>query len=452
MVEPDFRMNLHPKTFDELPISKGLKTALTESKFTELKPIQMQAIPHLLAGRNVLGASPTGSGKTLAFLIPVIELLTYSRARPKHGTLAIILSPSRELALQTYSVANTLMKKLNPTVMAVVGQQKGFKDEAYAFQNKGVNLVIATPGRLRKHLENGVVKLDRFQMLVIDEADRMLEQGFAEDLYAIFDVLKAPRQLALFSATLTADVEGLMNLNMTSPPIFCSPTNASVVETLEHAYAIVPFADRVAVLASILTELAGRRAVVFVGARKEAEFLCRLFNAMDINCDCLHGDLSQEERNLAFVRFNRDETHTLIATNVAARGLDFPDVDWSISVGPPDRLKDYIHRAGRTARNERRGRALLLLAPTEEIFAEKVKVAQIKVKKIRLELKNVDELKEQIRTALTKGRQFGDLALEAVFGFENTYKARPASEGISFDDVDMNEVRESFGLDPEGNL
>ena len=444
-------MNLHPKTFDELPISKALKAALAESNFTELKPIQEQAIPHLLAGRNVLGASPTGSGKTLAFLIPLIELLTYSRARPKHGTLAIVLSPSRELALQTYSVAKTLMKKLNPSVMAIVGQQKGFKDETYAFENNGVNLVIATPGRLRKHLESGVVKLDKFQMLVIDEADRMLEQGFAEDLYAIFDVIKAPRQLALFSATLTPDVEGLMNLNMTSPPVFCCPSNANVVETLEHAYAVVPLVDRVAVLAAILTELGTRRAVVFVGARKEAEFLCRLFNAIDIACDCLHGDLSQEERNLAFVKFNRNETHCLIATNVAARGLDFPDVDWSISVGPPDRLKDYIHRAGRTARNERQGRSLLLLAPNEEIFATKVRESQIKVKKIQLELKNVDDLKEQMRNAMTKGRQFGDLALEALFGFENTYKARPASEGISFDDIDVNDVRESLGLDRDAN-
>ncbi|KAK8887228.1 ATP-dependent RNA helicase ddx18 [Tritrichomonas musculus] len=447
-------ISLNPKTFEELPISKGLKKALTNSKFTHLKPIQSQAIPHLLAGRNVLGASPTGSGKTLAFLVPAIELLTCSRARPAYGTISIILSPTRELALQTFSVAKDLMKEISPTVMPIIGGSKGFKDEAYQLRTKGANLLIATPGKLKQHLEGGYVKLNHFQFLVIDEADRMLEAGFTNDLYSIFEYIKNPPQIALFSATLTKDVEGLMKLNITRPPIFCCPSNASIVTTLDHCFAIVPFSDRIVVLGNILFQLLQmkKRVVCFVSNRKEAEFLTRLMNALDISCDALHGELNQAERNLAFVKFNRNETHVLFATNVGSRGLDFPDVDWSISLGPPDRVKDYVHRAGRTARNEKSGRSLLLLSPNEEIFARRVSKHGIEIKKIEITFDRsaLDAMKGKIGEVMNSSRQFTELALEAAFGFESTYQARPAEEGIKFDDVDMNEVRESFGLEPEG--
>ena len=447
-------ISLNPKTFEELPISKGLKKALTNSKFTHLKPIQSQSIPHLLAGRNVLGASPTGSGKTLAFLVPAIELLTCSRARPAYGTISIILSPTRELALQTFSVAKDLMKEISPTVMPIIGGSKGFKDEAYQLRTKGANLLIATPGKLKQHLEGGYVKLNHFQFLVIDEADRMLEAGFTNDLYSIFEYIKNPPQIALFSATLTKDVEGLMKLNITRPPIFCCPSNASIVTTLDHCFAIVPFSDRIVVLGNILFQLLQmkKRVVCFVSNRKEAEFLTRLMNALDISCDALHGELNQAERNLAFVKFNRNETHVLFATNVGSRGLDFPDVDWSISLGPPDRVKDYVHRAGRTARNEKSGRSLLLLSPNEEIFARRVSKHGIEIKKIEITFDRsaLDAMKGKIGQVMNSSRQFTELALEAAFGFESTYQARPVEEGIKFDDVDMNEVRESFGLEPEG--
>lgn len=449
-------IQLNPQRFDELTISKGLKKALANESFIEMKPIQSQAIPHLLAGRNVLGASPTGSGKTLAFLVPAIELLTCSRARPAYGTIAIILSPSRELALQTFELARTLMKELSPTPMCIVGGQKGFKDEEYTLRTKGANLLVATPGRLRQHLEGGYIKLDHFQFLIIDEADRMLEAGFADDLYAIFEHIKNPQQTALFSATLTKDVEGLMKLNMTKIPVFCSPTNASVVVTLEHCYSIVPFEHRVAVLTDLLMRFhaMGKRVVCFFSNRKEAVFLTRLMNALDIPCDSLNGDMSQSERNIAFVKFNRNETHILLATNLASRGLDFPNVDWSISVGPPDKVKDYVHRAGRTARNEKFGRSLLLLAPNEESFAKRIRKHKITVKKIELEFtqEEIDDIKRRIEQAMASSRQFTDLAIEAALGFENTYQARPPEEGIRFDDVDMNDVRISFGLEREGKF
>lgn len=440
-----------PTDFEQLPISNALKKSLANEGYTKMKPIQSQAIPHLLAGRNVLGAAPTGSGKTLAFLIPAIELLTYSRARPAHGTIAIILSPSRELALQTYAVASKLMKNISPTVAAIVGGQKGFQDEAYQFRKSGVNLLIATTGRLRKHLEEGYIKLDKFQYLVIDEADRMLEAGFADDLFAIFSHIKNPKQTALFSATLTRDVEGLMSINISSPPVFCGPSNTANVSTLSHCYAITPMADRVAILISILRKLVHKKVIVFVSARKEAEFLSMVFNSIDIPNDAFHGNLSQEERSLAFTKFNRPEGHILIATNVAARGLDFPAVDWSISVGPPDTVKEYIHRAGRTGRNEMFGQSMLLLAPNEKCFVDKVRAMSITIKKIELQLDGIEKEKENIMNAINSSRTFYDTAIDAAIAFEKSYEARPADTGIRIIDIEMNDVRKSYCLEPEGH-
>ena len=436
----------NPKEFTELPISNGLKKALTDNKFTKMKEIQSQAIPHLLSGRNVLGASPTGSGKTLAFLIPAIELLSYSRARPAHGTMVIILSPSRELALQTFSVANTLMKSLSQTVGVVVGGSSSYKQEAYQLQKRGYNMLIATPGRLRQHLSAGNVKLDHFQFLVIDEADRMLENGFANDLFEIFKAIGTPAQTALFSATLTKDVEGLMRVNISSAPVFCCPRESNVVATLKHYYTVVPMRLRIATLTALLKRLKGKRIAVFVNSRAEAEYLHLIFNAMNIDNETIHGDMEQSERSLAFVKFNRDERSVLIATNVASRGLDFTGVNVSISLGPPDRVTDYIHRAGRSGRNEKHGQSLILLAENEKPFIASVRANRVPIQHI--ELKLTDNVEDEL-SAIKKvsSDAFKELAEQAVQAFENSYKARPTDSGLKFEDINVHDLRESFGLE-----
>ena len=436
----------NPKEFSELPISNGLKKALTDNKFTKMKEIQSQAIPHLLSGRNVLGASPTGSGKTLAFLIPAIELLSYSRARPAHGTLVIILSPSRELALQTFSVANTLMKALSQTVGVVVGGSSSYKQEAYQLRKKGYNMLIATPGRLRQHLTAENIKLDHFQFLIIDEADRMLENGFANDLFEIFKAIGTPAQTALFSATLTKDVEGLMRVNISSAPVFCCPTESNVVATLHHYYTVVPLRLRTATLTALLKRLKGKRIAVFVNSRVEAEYLHLVLNAMNIDNESLRGDMEQQQRSLAFVKFNRDERSVLIATNVAARGLDFTGVDVSISLGPPDRVTDYIHRAGRSGRNEKRGQSLILLAENEKPFVAQIRNNRIPIQHIELKLtENVEDELKSIKSVTAEA--FTKLAEDAVDAFENSYAARPSDSGLKLQDININDVRESFGLE-----
>jgi superfamily II DNA/RNA helicase len=159
--------------------------------------------------------------------------------------------------------------------------------------------------------------------------------------------------------------------------------------------------------------------------------------------------MSQGKRNLVFVQFNRNDIRALVATNVGSRGLDFPDVDWSVSIGPPHHLKDYIHRAGRSARNERFGRSLLLLAPNEAVFAARVRDAKIDIKRIELRIEGVDGIRERLNMAVREGHRFVQLAKDAVAAFENGYRSRPPAEGISIDDVDMAEVRLSFGLGPD---
>lgn len=437
----------NPKLFSQLPISSGLKKSLEENGFTKLKQIQTQAIPHLLAGKNVFGASPTGSGKTLAFLIPAIEMLTFSKARPFNGTLAIVLSPTRELAKQTFSVARTLMKNISSTVGCLTGgNQSTFKDEKYHLSKNQYNLLISTPGRLCQHLDEQSIKLTNFQFLIIDEVDRMLENGFANELLKIFDIIKTPRQTALFSATLTKDVEGLMQVSVSSKPIFCCPTESNVVATLEHFYCVTDVKYRIALLMSMLQKLRNQRVCVFVNTRYEAEFLSRIFNAIGLDNVACHGDLPQNERDLAFVKFNRNELSIIISTNVTSRGVDFPDVNYSISLGPPDHVKDYIHRSGRSARNEKEGRSIIILSPTELKFVDFIRQSKIKIRKIEPKLDNIELNYQKLCSTLNETDQFAELAIKAHDVYVSAYKNRSKDSGITYDKLDPEDVRASFGL------
>lgn len=454
---------LNIELFSDLPISKPLKTSLQSNGFVKMTPIQQQAIPYLLSGKNVLGAAPTGSGKTLSYLIPAIEMVTMTKATPSDGVIVIILAPSHELALQIYNVAETLTKGvLSVTIGGAVGGSGDFKQEAYRFNKKEPNLLIATPGRLRTHLEQNNIKAPHFQFLILDEADRMLEQGFADDLYTIFSKLIPPTQTALFSATLTPDVEGLMNLNLQSKPIFCCPTTEGPVG-LEHFYAIVDTASRPAILAALLRKLSHLKTIVFVSVRKEAEFLGEVFSTMGISNQILRGGMAQEDRSLAFVQFSRNDVPVLICTGVGQRGLDFPGVDWVIVIGPSRQANEYVHKAGRTARYQNKGKTLLLLTENERSFVYELRRIHIKTKHVELKLDGVEAVKEEMYRAIHAGDTFVDLALEAVMSFEKFFddkikeqkkeKAKRAAKGeeeldgdTGYLPIDMQKLRESFGL------
>ncbi|XP_066385912.1 DEAD-box ATP-dependent RNA helicase 27-like isoform X2 [Miscanthus floridulus] len=368
---------LSNKLFSELPISELTAKAIREMNYTHLTQIQARSIPHLLEGKDVMGAAKTGSGKTLAFLIPAIELLYHLRFSPRNGTGVIVVCPTRELAIQTHNVAKELMKYHSQTLGYVIGGNNR-RSEADQLA-KGVNLLVATPGRLLDHLQNTKSFIyKRLKCLVIDEADRILEQNFEEDMKQIFKRLPQNRQTVLFSATQTPEVEKFAKLSFEKneeskeKPVYVGvddDKSKATVEGLQQGYCVISSEKRFLVLYAFLKKKQNKKIMVFFSSCNSVKFHAELLNFLGIECSDIHGKQKQQKRTTTFFSFCKAEKGILLCTNVAARGLDIPDVDYIVQYDPPDEPKDYIHRVGRTARGEKgKGSALLFLLPEELKF------------------------------------------------------------------------------------
>lgn len=313
-----------PKTFADLNLSdKTLKT-LSEMGFTEMRGIQQRTIPPLLTGRDVLGAAKTGSGKTLAFLVPAIEMLHSLRFKPRNGTGVIIVSPTRELALQIFGVATELMAHHSQTYGIVIG---GASRRAEADKlAKGVNLIVATPGRLLDHLQNTKFVFKNLKSLVIDEADRILEIGFEDEMRQIIKILpKEDRQTMLFSATQTTKVEDLARISLRPGPLYINVDDQqkhSTVEGLEQGYIVCEADKRFLLLFSFLKLNQKKKVIVFFSSCACVTYHSELLNFIDIPVLALHGKQKQQKRTNTFFEFCNAKQGTLICTDVAARGLD----------------------------------------------------------------------------------------------------------------------------------
>ncbi|CAN1856578.1 ATP-dependent RNA helicase has1 [Linum perenne] len=342
------------------------------------KKIQARAIPPLLIGKDVLGAARTGSGKTLAFLIPAVELLYNIHFAPRNGTGVVVICPTRELAIQTHKVAEDLLKCHSQTLGLVIGgaARRGEAERIV----KGVNLLVATPGRLLDHLQNtkGFV-FKNLKCLIIDEADRILEANFEEEMKQIIKILpKQTRQTALFSATQTKSVEDLAQMSFQTPPMYIDVDygrNKVTNEGLEQGYTVVPSDKRFLLLYSFLKRNLSKKVMVFFSSCNSVKFHSELLGYIQLPCFDIHGKHKQQKRTSTFFDFCKAEKGILLCTDVAARGLDIPAVDWIVQFDPPDDPKEYIHRVGRTARGEgAKGNALLFLIPEELLFLQYLKV------------------------------------------------------------------------------
>lgn len=356
--------DLDAESFAQLNLSEKTMKAIEEMGFTSMTAIQKRTIPPLLAGRDVLGAAKTGSGKTLAFLIPAIEMLTALRFKPRNGTGVIIVSPTRELALQIFGVARELMKHHSQTYGVVIG---GANRRAEAEKlSKGVNLLIATPGRLLDHLQNTPsFVFKNLRSLVIDEADRILEIGFEDEMKQIIKILPSEnRQSMLFSATQTTKVEDLARMSLRPGPLFINVEEEqkySTVEGLEQGYVLCEADKRFLLLFSFLKKNQKKKVIVFCSSCNSVKYYVELLNYIDLPVLELHGNLKQQKRTQTFFEYCNAKSGALICTDVAARGLDIPAVDWIIQFDPPDDPRDYIHRVGRTARGSNgQGRSLMV--------------------------------------------------------------------------------------------
>ncbi|ROW00721.1 hypothetical protein VSDG_03324 [Cytospora chrysosperma] len=435
--------------FRELKLSEKTIQAIDEMGFTKMTEIQRRGIPPLLAGKDVLGAAKTGSGKTLAFLIPAIEMLHALRFKPRNGTGVIVVSPTRELALQIFSVARDLLKHHSQTYGIVIG---GANRRAEADKlSKGVNLIIATPGRLLDHLQNTPFVFKNLRSLIIDEADRILEIGFEDEMRQIIKILpKDERQTMLFSATQTTKVEDLARISLRPGPLYINVDEEkqfATVEGVEQGYCIVDSDKRFLLLFSFLRKLSKKKIIVFFSSCNSVKYFAELLNFIDLPVLHLHGKMKQQARTNTFFEFCNATQGTLICTDVAARGLDIPAVDWIVQFDPPDDPRDYIHRVGRTARGSNtKGRSLMFLQPSEVGFLSHLKAARVPVVEFDFPASKIMNIQSQLEKLIGKNYYLNQSAKDGYRSYLHAYASHSLRSVFDVNKLDLVKVAKSFGF------
>jgi ATP-dependent RNA helicase RhlE len=346
-------------TFSELPLSSALQRKLAAAQFTNLTPIQERAIPPALEGRDVIGTAQTGTGKTLAFLIPLIETL---QQEPAHSTAALVLLPTRELAMQVHDQYEQLRTNRMHKAALIIG---GVSEKAQIQSLRaGSQLVIATPGRLQDLMDRKFADLRNIKVLVLDEADRMLDMGFLPAIRRIVSALPRERQTLCFSATLEQSVAGLVHDYMREPVRVALGSVLKPAESVQlKAYEVRP-GEKLDVLRQLLYAEKGQT-LIFTRTKRGAERLAKELVRDGFAAAMIHGDRSQSQRNGALNGFQEGRFQVLVATDIAARGLHVDDVAHVINYDVPKMAEDFIHRVGRTGRAGLQGRASTLAAGAE---------------------------------------------------------------------------------------
>ncbi|QRW27577.1 DEAD/DEAH box helicase [Rhizoctonia solani] len=435
-------VTLDSTSFASLELSKQTIDGLTAMGMTRMTPVQARTIPPLLAGRDVLGAARTGSGKTLAFLVPSMSCyVVYG----KLGTGIIIISPTRELALQI-----------------------SIKAEVEKLQ-KGVNLLVATPGRLLDHLQNtkGFV-FRNLKGLVIDEADRILEIGFEEEMKQIISILpNENRQSMLFSATQTTKVSDLarISLRQTPGPLHINVESESAPSTVIHSVRVMLYAlaiegmyspsllfrsDRRAarflLLFTFLKKNLKKKVVVFFSSCNSVKYHAELLNYIDVPVLDLHGKQKQQKRTNTFFEFCNASQGTLLCTDVAARGLDIPKVDWIVQFDPPDDPRDYIHRVGRTARAGKAGKSLMFLLESELGFLRYLKEARVPLNEFSFPADKIANVQSQLEKLLQKNYYLHRSALDGYRSYLQSYASYSLKKIFDVNKLDLAKVGKAFGF------
>lgn len=443
---------LSDSLFSELTISSLLKDALGEMGFTKMTLIQSKTIPICLAGSDLVGAAKTGSGKTLSFLIPIVELLNNVKFTRKQGTGSIIISPTRELSLQIYGVLCDLLEHSKyPQTHGLIMGGANRKAEADKLV-KGINIIVATPGRLVDHLQNtrGFI-FSNLLILTIDEADRILEQGFEEDMHQIIKLLPKERQTILFSATQTRKVEDLAKLSIKNTPIYIGvhdDSNEATVSNLQQGYVMCPADKRFMLLYTFLKKNINKKIMIFFSSCNSVKFHAELLNYIDIEVMDIHGKQKQQKRTTTFFQFCKQEKGILCCTDVAARGLDIPSVDWIIQYDPPDDPKEYIHRVGRTARGNstKIGRALLFLLPEETKFLKYLRLAKVLVQEYEFPTSKIANISTQLNMLIEKNYYLNKSARDAYRSYLLSYASHAHKDIFNVHELDLQGIGKAFGF------
>ena len=380
-----------PTLFSELPLGPELQRAIQDQGYAHCTPIQAKAIPVVLSGRDVMGAAQTGTGKTAAFSLPLLQRMlrhqNASASPARHPVRALVLAPTRELADQVAQNVKAYAKHSQLRVACVFGGVDMTPQTAEL--KRGVEVLIATPGRLLDHIQAKNCNLSQVEYVVLDEADRMLDIGFLPDLQRILSFLPKQRQTLLFSATFSNEIKKLAQSYLQDPMLVeVARPNATATNVEQRFYQVTDDDKRRAVL-HVLREREIRQSIVFVNSKLGAARLARSFERDGLKTAALHGDKSQDERLKALDAFKRGEVEVMVATDVAARGIDIADLPAVFNFDVPFNAEDYVHRIGRTGRAGAKGVAITLVSPSDSrLVADIEKLTKRKIDLEALEMES----------------------------------------------------------------
>lgn len=355
--------------FTELKISQLLQQAINKMGFEEMTPIQEQAIPPTLEGRDVLGSAQTGTGKTLAFLIPAMERLLADNSRSHKEPRLVVLTPTRELAIQVSGEARKLAAQTKLQIVSVYGGAR--MSPQINKLRRGADIVVATPGRLMDHMRRRNVSLRQVQIAVLDEADRMLDMGFVTDIKYIVGQMPRKRQTLFFSATIPPAVLGLTREFLYQPTKIELDIDTPPTAIRQLIYP-VPKHLKTDLLMALLEDMEVESMLVFTATKQEADIVARKLSEAGFKAGCIHGDFQQRHRVAALEGFRSGKHRVLVATNIAARGLDVEGISHVVNYDMPENPEEYIHRIGRTARADATGTAISLVTPEDEVLVYRV--------------------------------------------------------------------------------
>ena len=357
-------------SFSDLGLSPELLKAIADAGYVDPTPIQKEAIPYVLMTRDVLGCAQTGTGKTASFTLPMIEILSSGRAKARMPR-SLILTPTRELATQIAENFEVYGKYHKLTMALLIGGVSMVEQTKKL--DRGVDVLIATPGRLLDHFERGRILLNDIKILVIDEADRMLDMGFIPDVEKIVSLLPKMRQTLFFSATMAPEIRRLSEAFLQNPKeITVAPKSRPVTETVTQGIAIVSQRAKGDALRKIIATEKIKSAIIFCNRKRDVDTLGKSLKSHGMNAAALHGDMDQSSRNDTLERFKNGEINFLVASDVAARGLDIDDLPAVFNYDVPMQAEDYIHRIGRTGRAGRSGKAFTLATPSDGMYVESI--------------------------------------------------------------------------------
>ncbi|KAF2971129.1 hypothetical protein GQX73_g2446 [Xylaria multiplex] len=443
-----------PKTadttkFSSLPLSSPTASGIEASHFQTPTDIQARAIPAALKGRDILGAAKTGSGKTIAFLVPVLEKLYRARWTEYDGLGALIISPTRELAVQTFQVLTKIGRFHSFSAGLVIGG-KNLKDEAERLGR--MSILVCTPGRMLQHLDStSGLQVDNLQILVLDEADRIMDMGFKSAVDALVEHLPKERQTLLFSATQSRKVSDLSRLSLKDPEYIAvhESSAASTPESLQQHYLVTPLASKLNTLYGFIKSNLKSKILVFFSSGKQVRFAFETMRHLRPGVPLYHllGAQKQAQRLQITASYAASKHACLFATDVVARGVDFPSVDWVVQVDAPEDVDTYIHRVGRTARFNKDGKAVLFLDSSEEEgMLKRLESKKIPIKRVNVRENKKQSIDESVQNMVFKDPSLKYLASKAFISYVRSIHLQRDKEVFDLKKLDLEAYAASLGL------